>query len=248
MWRLYQRLIPSPLRLPDEERRAVAKDASRRLGSRASATVPLLVFYVLVMKVVVHGGQWLVDAAGWPDWVAGLILFLAMAIAAGVILWTQVLFGMRRAIYEAIIARGHPCCPCCGYNRAGLDPAVACPECGGDPQRDRWDLATINAWERYQFRHLPRDQGWSLEVRQAIMRGAWYRLRHDRLGFSIYLLCLLIVVPLPVFAQALDHDIGSIPCIMVALLFYGWMESRLLRLHVQAELAARASQGPSTRR
>lgn len=248
MWRLYLQLIPSSLGLPDEERLAVAKDASRRFGSRGYSNVPLMVVYVLIIQVGGHGGHWLVQAADWPDWASVLILFLSMAVAGAVILWTQILFGMRRAIYEAIIARGHPCCPCCGYNRAGLNPAVACPECGGDPQRDRWDLATINAWERYQFRHLPSDQAFSFDVRRAIMRGAWYRLRQDRFGFSIYLGCLLFVVSCSVFAYSTGRDLGYVLGVMVALILYVLMESRILRSHVRAEVAERATRGPSVQR
>lgn len=232
-------LIPGDLGLPPEERKALRREASRLFRERECASASWCILYIIFFRLSFDGAQWLVGAANWPNWAFHAMFWPALLTGFVSIAWIDLWLGFRRAVFEALILRDYAVCPRCGYSRTGLAKADACPECGGDPIGERWDLATVNVVERYKFRQIPENQ-LPFKARKAVMRRAWRRLRNDNLSFSIYILSLVGLLGTAIFVQ-----FGAALFTLTALGtlgLYMFMESRVLRPHVRAELA---STGPA---
>lgn len=237
MRRLYRFLMPRDFGLTPEDRKDVVKDAVHIYHERGYAYGPILFAWVVILESGGKGIYLIVQAASWPAWAFYAMFGPALVLAVLVVVRIDLLLGFRRAIYEALIRRGHPICPRCGYSRSGLASDLDCPECGANPDTERWEMTTLNLWERAKFRHIDRRLRLPFEVRRAVIRKAWYRLRQHNLHFSIYLLGVILIVA--TFIAGQQFGAWSVLGVVGGLAIYLWMEGRLIAGHVRAELRAR---------
>lgn len=237
MRRLYRFLMPRDLGLTPEDRRGLLKDAIHTYHARGYACGPIVFVLVVLIDLGAKVMDWIVQSASWPEWVFYTMFGVGSVLAVFAIVWTDLLLGFRRAIYEALIRRGHAICPRCGYKRTGLASDCDCPECGANPDSERWEMTTLNLWERAKFRHIDQRLRLPFEVRRAVIRTAWYRLRQHNLHFSIYLLGVLLIVS--TFVAGQQFGAWSVLGVVGGLAAYLWMEGRLIAGHVRAELRAR---------
>lgn len=237
MRRLYRFLVPRDFGLTPEDRRVLLKDAIHIYHARGYACGPIAFVLVVLIDLGAKGMYWIVRSASWPEWVFYTMFGVGSVLAVLAIVWTDLLLGFRRAIYEALIRRGHAICPRCGYKRTGLTSDRDCPECGANPDTERWEMTTLNLWERAKFRHIDRRLRLPFEVRRAVIRKAWYRLRQHNLHFSIYLLGVILIVA--TFIAGQQFGAWSVLGVVGGLAIYLWMERRLLARHVRSELHAR---------
>ncbi|MCC5822298.1 MAG: hypothetical protein LAT64_09170 [Phycisphaerales bacterium] len=232
MWRLYAYLIPSGLDLSRDAKRRVIRSAVSHWYGR----VPVWISGILLL-ILAHGSVWIaglfdVPPDREPVVLLGTVVFFFVAILS--ILPST---GLRRSVYCRLCEHGHEVCPRCGYPREGLDAVALCPECGADPIAESWDTATVSVLERVRFHHIPTRLYLPYETRRAVMRGAWRRLRHDNLSFSLYV-ASLILLPVSLF---LTEFVGgwAVLGLLGSLMLYLWMEKRLLGACVRAELEER---------
>jgi hypothetical protein len=89
-------------------------------------------------------------------------------------------------------------------------------------------------FERYKFRHIPKDLCLGFAVRQRVIRRAWWRLRQKGMAFAVYMIVVLGFLAVGIVAARFNVWLLLIVLVLGGL--YAFMEERLLRSCVDAEL------------
>jgi hypothetical protein len=237
----YHRHIPKSLGLSKAEAASVVEVAKVKFGERGYAWLWMIFVWIVTSSILSGALQWFSNANGWPDWIANAVLWSLIVVGLLLVFWVNPRIGLRRAIFDELIERGYDLCPRCGYELGTTERKFLCPECGACPERESWDLATLNIIERIRFRYLDTEPPLPFQTRRAIVRNAWKRVRDTRSGFVVYVLCWTLAITVAV-SFSIDQVIGAALAVPL-LAAYLHLEVNYLKPAIRREITERS--GPS---
>ncbi|RMH26655.1 MAG: hypothetical protein D6692_08865 [Planctomycetota bacterium] len=117
--------------IPQEDRQAAMRSAHRRCIDPKRLTaidVAVLVLPAFGAILVMFAANRVLARLGFDP--SGIPLAIGSGLLYGAAFWLVYRRKYTRLVYSELRDRGYDLCPACGYWRAGIGRAVACPECG----------------------------------------------------------------------------------------------------------------------